>query len=378
MLSKDVLNLKPHDEGNYDVDRLDYILRDALYSGEMLLDYSHEQYTRVFAKLDKDGNIMKNEDGSIVLVSNEAISEEPKKENDVYDNYSITAIEKFLEKRVQAYKNIYFSKTIQVQDSLVGVFVNDVLNNTSDNAGKDLKEFIKNIKEKDIDLDLEEYLKWDDIRFFTNCFEIAENSNNKDLRDFSGMIIPNIKSLMNLTFSHLNLRNARENNYATLRQEDKDFVHKIKDIIYSDTGVSQMLKDEEYYKKNRFICVDEEKISELKERFGDTILYSEATVYGYKKSIPIYIKDKTGKVFMLHEHPEKSCDWEKRNEKIEVAFTAIPKLRLQGLTDEEIDEIKEEFEYEIPDSVIINKDKRQKVNMSPIQTHKRMEDYFEI
>ncbi len=318
---------------------------------------------------------MRNDDGSIILVDeNTAIS---KKQIDVYENSSLSIIENFLERRVQAYKDGYFSKRIQVKDSLVGIFVQNVLNGKSDDGvAEELKSFIQQLKEKDVDIDLDEYLKWDDIRFYCNCFEVAQSSNNQNMRDFSGMIIPNLQSLMSLIYSHLNLKSAREWKFDYLTPEHKDFIHKIKDLIYGDTHLSRMLKDEGFYKRNCLISTNDNDIELLKKELGDTIFYSSATVYGYKKTMPIYIKDKDGRVFELHEHPERSCNWDERKEKMNVAFAAIPELKLQGVSDDEIERIKRYFLDN--DIDIRGTNERRQVNMSPVRVDTKIEEYFDI
>lgn len=372
------MNLKPHDEGNYDVDRLDYILRDYLYNGIRLENYSHEQFKRRFAKVDENGKIIKNEDGSIEILSEEEENKDiQRKRIDVYENTSLKPIEQFLEMRVQAYKNMYFHSSVQVLDSLVGLFVINALNQKGDNTAKELKEFIKQLKEKDTEIDIQEYLGWDDIRFYKNCIEIAENSSNKNLRDFAGLIIPNLPSLMNLTFSHLDLKNARKNNYKNISEEEKAFVKKIKEIVYSNTHLSKILKDKEYYKKNIFVCDNEEEITKIREQLGDRVSFSTANVKGYTNDMPIYIKDKKGKVFALEEHPERSCDWLNRKEIINVAFAVIPLLKMQGYTDKQIEKIGSYFNGKQQEkSNIIQKG--EKVNMSPLKTGSKMEEYFEI
>lgn len=342
LIQDDILNFKSHDEGNYDVDRLDFILRDSIYRGQKIEKGFDEQYKRKYAKLDKNGNIMQNEDGSIILVDEE--SQVPKKIIDVYNHSSLSTIENFLERRVQSYKNGYFSKITQVEDGLVGVLFQNILNSKSDGeVAKDLKSFIHQLKKKGVDIDLDEYLKWDDIRFYSNCIDIAENSNNDYVRDLSGMTIPNLQSLMNLIYSHLDLKNAKKSNFQTLIPEHKYFIHKIKNLIYGDTHLSRILKDKGFFKRNCLMSINDNQIEFLKEHFGDTIHYSTATVYGYKKNIPIYIQDKNGKIFAIHNHPERSCNWSERKEQVNVAFVTIPELRLQGLSDDEINRVKRRF-----------------------------------
>lgn len=376
LITNDTLNSKSHDEGNYDVDRLDYILRDALYAGERLENYTHEQYKRKYARIDENGEVMKNVDGSIMLVNDEN-SDVSKTPIDVYGRKSLEPIEIFLERRVQAYKNIYFSDKIQVSDSLVGIFIKYAIEHGQEEYANELKTFINLLKNQDVNVDIKELLKWEDIRFYSNCINIGENSKNPHLRSLAAMVIPNLQALMNVTFWHLDLKNERANNFANLSEYDMAFINKIKELIYSDSDLAKMLKDKEYYKKNCLICNDRKKIDIIKQKFGDKVMHLEATVRGYKKDIPIYVEDINGRVFMLHEHPERNCDWENRKETVNVAFVAIPILKLQGLSDEEINEIIKVFqEQETPDIGAKSNSTNRKINMSPVKTGSRIEEYF--
>lgn len=369
LILNDPINSKSHDEGNYDVDRMDYLLRDALYGGKKLESYTHEQYKRKYARIDNNGDVMKNADGSIVL------SDEKSNENkipiDVYGRKSLEAIENFLELRVQVYKNIYFSGETQVSDFLVGKFVEYVIEH--EDPAKELKTFIDHLKTQDVNIDLQEFLIWDDIRLKSNCIEIGESSKNVHTREFAGMVIPNLEALMYITYSHLDMRNQSTN----LSEYDYKFIKKIKELIESNSNLSLMLKDKDYYRKNCFICTDNEKIEHIKSKFGNKVSYKDATVKAYKSSIPIYIEDKNGNVYALHEHPEKKCDWENRKETVNVAFVAIPCLKIQGLSDKEINEIKETFQDQGMQNINKNNNSKEpKINMSPVRVDSNIEDYF--
>lgn len=58
VVEKDILNNEEHDEGNIDVDRMDYRRRDDLYMG-MPKDYEYPMYERIMIEQDKEGNIRK-------------------------------------------------------------------------------------------------------------------------------------------------------------------------------------------------------------------------------------------------------------------------------------------------------------------------------
>ena len=373
VISNDPLNFISHDEGNYDVDRMDYLLRDYLYKGDFFDNYTHEQYEKIDVCIDENGDVVKGPDGNLLLASDNKDGKYLTKKIDIYPFSSLKQIEAFLERRVQAYKDMYFSETTQVSDYFEGNFINRVAEDKK-NYGKaeELKQFIYDLRKYGVDIDLNEFLKWDDIRFYDCCIDVGELSDDENLRAYAGMIIPQLQALMNLTYSHLDLKNAKEKGFKNIAEEDKAFIKRIKALIESNEGMGRILKTPNYYKNNCLISSDTNKINEIKKNFGDKVFYANATVYGYKDKVPVYIKNEDGGVYDLDEHPNRNCDWDERKEKISVAFCAIPQLKLHGLKNEEINEIKSMFTGQSNPSV----DEKSKCNQ--IRPRNSMDRYFDI
>lgn len=367
-IDNDPLNFKSHDEGNYDVDRMDYLLRDTLYRGKQFDDYTYEQYNSTFVAADKSGNVVKSKNGSLLTNFDEAVYS--KKKVDVYPYEALKQIEKFLDRRVKTYEKVYFSEKTQVSDFLEGQFIKYIADGKYGDEGKELKSFINQLRNDGVNIDLKEYLKWDDIKFYDCCIDIGEHSNNESLRAFSGMVIPHLKALMNLAYSHLDLKNAKKDKFNNLSKDDKAFIAKIKYLIQSNDGLGRILKQPNYYTDNCLSCSNEEKIEQLRKELGNDIYYTNATVYGYKNKVPVYVQAKDGEIYELNEHPERSCDWNERKKKISVAFCAIPQLKFEGLSDEKINEIKKAFRNEE------NPDIGTKQNT--VSVRDSMEDYFDI
>ena len=366
----DTLNMEAHDEGNYDVDRMDYVLRDSTYNGDRVQEYNNEQYRKLYVCIDDEGNILKNSDGSLQITNKDDMSS---KEIDVYENDSLKHIEDFLKRREKLYEKIYFSKPTQVRDSLAGDLGKFILNGKTGNEAIELRKFLESIKKKDIHIDLKEYLGWDDIKFYNNCLDIAENCVDKNMRDVALMTIPTLNSLLNLVYSHLDLKREGAKGYASLSDEDKMFVRRIKQMITKNTDEARKLRNNKFYFNNRLICTDDRRIEELRKKFGDKIEYSSACITSYKSNMPIYIKDKSGKVYTLHEHPERTVDWENRNQRLNVAFATIPQLKLQGCSMEEISAIKSAFGECIPERMAGTD-----INMTICRAENNIEDYFDI
>lgn len=373
VIDKDPLNFIAHDEGNYDVDRMDYLLRDSLYKGCFIENYTHEQYEQMDVCVDESGNVIKNSDGSLLLAHDNEDGKYLTKKIDIYPYSSLKQIEGFLERRVQAYKDIYFSEKTQVGDFFEGRFINKVVDdNKSYGEAQELKKFINDLRKYGVNIDLNEFLKWDDIKFYSCCIDVGELSEDENLRAYTGLIIPHLSALMNLTYSHLDLKNSKDEGYKNLDEEDKQFLKKIKCLIQTNEGLGRILKTPSFYKNNCFATSDVNKINEIKKNLGSKVFYADATVYGYKDRVPVYIKDDDGRVYDLDEHPKRACNWDERKEKISVAFCAIPELKLQGLQNEEIDNIRNMFTGQCNPDV----DEKCKCNM--VNARNSMDRYFDI
>ena len=370
-LNFDILNSKAHDESNFDVDRLDYLNRDALYLGKKI-HLSNEPYKILYAETDLNGNIKKNPDGSIVISNN---SNSPRKRIDVYECESLSKIELFLKERVKAYKNIYYSEETQVRDSSVGLFVNSILEKKPEgfNEFKDFIEHLKNSSYKEINLD--EYLSWNDFKFYKNCIEVAQDSDNKNFTDFASIIIPPLDNLMTFTHQSLQLNN---NSIKTLTDDEIEFILKIKELINTNSELSQNLKNKNFFYSNAYFYNPSQTSDDLLKKYGSIIHTSSATVTGYNSSEPIYVKDLDGKIYSLDEHPKRSANWKKSNETVNVTFILLPELREKGLDDYTIKNILNNLEKENKkEGSYTEPTEYNQLNLSPLQTGHSMKKVFE-
>ena len=296
LYNKKILNFESHDESNYDVDRLDYLTRDNLYLGNPV----HFPYQKYETVLSEKGII------------------------DVYPYSSLKHIEDFLEIREHNYQSFYWSVTGALHDTLHKYVIKALLMNP-DECGQELMQFLSRLKDTDLsELDLNEYLKWDDIRFFDNMISIAQNHPNNNIRELATMAIPNIDSFLNLIYSHLKVSTSH-----TFTDDDKDFLRKVKKVIAGNDDFSKNSRNKNYSSDNILVSGDKPFSSKI----GDK---KTITVKVYDKSEPLYIRSKDGQIYELSEHPERKRAWDKAFSTTIVNFAFVPYLRLNGMTDEDI------------------------------------------
>ena len=388
-LQTDILNSRAHDESNYDVDRMDYLNRDFLYKGERI-SFHNQPYRIVYAKLDENGNIQKNDDNSIVLADED---EQHKKRIDVYENSSLPEIEFFLKHRMRAYKDIYCHPESVLKSICNGLFVKELMKSDLQEASE-LKKFISNIQQSNVnDVDINGYMDWNELRLYKEYIKVAQESKDKNFQDLACMSIPTLESLMYFTFSGLEIHNKVDRNCYT--PEEAEFIRIIKQLIDGNDEFSKNMRNSQFYDLNCKWTDDPIKIEYLKDKWGDKINCTETKIKGYNNSIPIYVKDKEGKIFEITDNPDCTIDWDRFYKNISSASVLIPVLRIRGVSEDEIEEIVSDFNSQDYGGQVINDseetqnkgngttrnctrlaDSKKTINMSPVQADSSVEKYF--
>lgn len=364
LYEKPILNFRAHDESSYDVDRFDYIFRDNLYEGNpVFIPYSH--YETVPVVLTNCGIPQINSDGSIVT------SSESSSTIDVYDYCSLKNIEQLLEAREYGYKNVYFSSQTYVREKSIDAFLKSFLASNS-SSGKDLRNYINTFSACGInDIDLSLFLEWDDIKLYSQIIEIAENHEDPNVRLLATMTIPNMNEFLKMIYSHLSLY-AKTQSYSA---QDKQFLKKLKSLIKGNNSLSQNLKNPNFVASNTLIFDPEKELpSAYKSYIADGLIRSSSVkVTAYKPSEPIYIRNKNNKIYELSAHPDRKCNWDTRTTYIKSKFAYIPFLKLHGMSDNEIEDLRDFCDYS---SVQNFEPKPYKVNMQPLQVGNNIDDCF--
>lgn len=357
LYNKDFLNFKQHDESNYDVDRIDYLLRDNFYLGYNN-NLSTQKYQTISILTDKAGKPEMNSDTSIyeTTAGNSTI--------DVYDFESLAEIEKTLLLRKNSYENVYLSPATHIYESCIEYLFNAFLECDSQ-VGINLKNILQNMKgKKPNEINLNDYIAFDEITLYSELLDIAENHENQNVRDLATMIIPNMNSFLNLIYSHLNLYN-KDKNY---NKHEKEFLKKLKRIISSNGDLSVNLSNKDFTLLNTIILPDE-----YSSNAEIPIIHQKSKIRAYKKDNPIYIRDEIGRVFELSNHPNRSYNWENECSEINLHFTFIPYLRFKGVSENLINKLKTHYPCasEIIDNYKIPANAEH--DLAPLKVHNKIE-----
>lgn len=307
----DKFGFKTLDEGSYDIDRLDYLMRDIINCS---------------------GDMPENE---LTLLESELVkvksSDDKEKVIRVYEYKDLPKIEAFLKQRVKQYKEMYYSKETQVLDILVGKFVKRLLE-LKPKEGKEIQEFL----EKIYDIDVNNY-EFNDFTFWLNVIDVARNSQNEELVELAKLILPNLNKMMLMAYKCFNMKDKNKK----LSSEEKRFLKKLKGIIKDDDDVSSVL-EQESYALNNVVIFPNYGNQEFRDEAYKSYPNLSKNIYRkkqpviikyYKKSEPIYVKDEDGKIYELSEHPKAKRDWSKESEDVSICF--VPITMAKNLTKKE-------------------------------------------
>lgn len=366
LYEQQIMNFNQHDESSYDVDRFDYISRDFLYFGTPTY-FPYETYETVAVELDDNGSPKTLSDFSIVESTNS------NSYIDVYDFNSLPNIERFLKSRLSGYKEIYSSPLVHIHEKTVSPFFK-AFNTTFSNCGSDLHTFIKTFKNQDINtIDLTEFLKWDEIKLYSQILDIAENHPDCNIRSLAIMTIPTIEAFLNMIYSHLQVKGSINKDYS---RDDKEFLKRIKYLIKSNSQLSIALRNPHYKTENTLFFPIDSIISLPKTNLLDFIFMHKKDKFAYNSDEPIYIRDISGKIYELSHHPNRSLDWNKLSIRLESCYTYVPYLKFNGVSKSDID-ILRTLSCGI-DNYLNDKNTSYltKINMQPLQVGHNIENPF--
>lgn len=346
LYSNNLLNFKAHDESSYDVDRLDYVSRDSLYAGKHV-SLKNARYIS-FPEVSKTNTFV-----------------------DAYLPEELHEIEKLLLARKNGYDNIYMSEDEQAFECSIGSLLKVIKSNPDSfsEVGTDLCNFLKTLNSTSIDkIPLEEFLSWDDIRFYKEVFDIAEKHPDENIRDLATLVLPQFEAFLNTLYNLMDFKHFKADNYS---KSDLQFLSRLKSLIASHSLVLKRLSSRNFARKNIIILTDSPYEQTLNEK-GLTSNF-DYKFKAYNPNEPIYIQTHDGNYLDLANHPDRSHEWNSEKKQIHYSYAYIPYLKMQGIPDTTIEQIKNSGREISADSF----NTELKVNMAPLKAGNSIVSHFE-
>ena len=330
LYSKNILNFWFHDESSYDIDRLDYISRDTLYAGTPV--------TLKNAEYESFPEISKNE-GFV----------------DAYLAEELPEIEKLLLSRKNGYDTIYMSEDEQALECCIGSFLNSISKKeiSPEIVGYDLYNFLTTIRSTPIDkIPLDEFLKWDDIRFYREVLNIADKHPDNNLRELATLLLPQFNAFLTVLYNLMDFKNFKANNCSNY---DLEFLSYIKSLISNRSLVIKRLSSNDFLRENVIILTGAKSENALNNMGLISNFDYNFKIYNPKE--PIYIQTNDGNYVDLASHPNRTQEWISAKKKIHYSYAYVPYLKMSGLSDEVIKEIKADgrtLSFNTPNNIAVN------------------------
>lgn len=324
---RNFLGLNSLFEGQFDVDRADFVLRDMVFFGST----RNQEIREIIEQLLCNFKLKQIEvDGKRRIVP-------------VFDNSQMTNMERFLKIRNEGYKHIYYSDYGKRGEHIFRKFADELLET---DESYELKDYLGSLLEANPQsVDLQQYMKYDDIEYIRAIIEIYKNTKNERLKKLALCCIPKEEALDYLYYGAMvSVEQVDENGNAILSEKDRKL---FEDIIEIRKKVGNKDFSEEYFQIIR--CKSRQElsryISEIKnitgindenelDRAGVFFDISQNSTYKAKKGEEIYIEGQDGKVYEYSTHPERK----QPIDNFENIILIIDNDQISRVTDKDIDE----------------------------------------
>lgn len=338
-LENDYFGFKLLDEGNYDIDRFDYLYRDLAFNGKP--DYkSFEPFNLLKVKC-LDSQPIKDNLGRII----------PSDKYDtngsfipVFNISSIDSIEEFLKLRIQAYKDSYFHPITEIRDKSVAITINKALENNEPN-GTNLQQFLKNLESTSCadNVNLDEWLDWNDLRLYDELLDIAEFSKNKVLQKAAIFSVPGLEQLLDISAKMLGLKSSQN----SLSKNEKSFLKRLHNYITEKNEFTETLSDFNYWDKCIKYTSNPQNIKRLKANSESAIEFYSHTLIGYNPNEPLFFQTEDGSVYTYDSIPGRTPKVSSDKFTIDIAFCFLPFLEEKTVSDFNFSNILNEHNTEL-------------------------------
>lgn len=338
-INKNFLGLNRLFEGQVDLDRADFIVRDSFFSGE-----NFSENSRIISELFDNVSLEKTADkfGESRIVP-------------VFANSQLENLGKFFTNRFNLYRNLYYCTDGFTRDYVMKAFSKRLINSDEKYA---LKDFLTHNMEKKVDeVDLQEYIEFDDIEFLKGIMEVTDKTEDNVLRKLALMSLPSKDKLTYFYYgAMISIEQVdEEGNRKQNSKLDENFIDRFMQQsdeikkIYNDNCIPLKSSKKEDVENvvEQIKCMLKPKDDNL-ENNGIISWKNHIVSYKDKKGEETYIRSKNGNIYEYSKFPERK---EPILETDVYGFCLlIPLLEEKGYSNEEIMKVKsyiEEYNQEL-------------------------------
>lgn len=287
-IDRNFLGLNRLFEGQVDLDRADFIVRDSFFARE-----NFDENSRIISELFDNVSLKKTTDdsGKSRIVP-------------VFENSQVDNLGKFFTNRFNSYKNLYYCADGFARDYVMKAFSKRLINSDEEYT---LKSFLThNIEKKVEEVDLQEYVEFNDIEFLKGIMEVADKTKDDVLRKLALMSLPSRDKFIYfyygamVSIEQVDEKGNRKHN----SKSDEDFIvrfmHQSDEVkkIYADNCIPLKSSKKENVEN---VIAQINDILELKdgdlESQGIISWRNHIVSYKDKKGEETYVKAKNGNTY---------------------------------------------------------------------------------
>ena len=237
----------------------------------------------------------------------------------VFSGECLPQIENFLNTRYNNYQKQYYSSSGKLFEYIYKEFSEELLASEEEYP---LKTFLKdNYNKTPKEINLEEYIHYNDIEFLKGILEVYDNTKDDKLKNLARVCIPDGSSYYPLYYG-LMVNNEDVNEYGniTLSREDLNFFNRIKNIPEHSTidliNERYSIKKCKNQKDLKYRLREIKKLLDIKgnidfKNYGIVYDISKNNLYKNKPGEEIYVSDEDGKVYTFDTHPKRTIPLKK-------------------------------------------------------------------
>lgn len=329
IVERNFLGLNRIFEGQSDVDRGDFLPRDSFFA-----NVNFQENSKTVSELFNN-------------ITLERISENGKKGRiiPVFKKEQIGNLDTFFSNRFNNYKNIYYNPKSKCYEFVFKAFAEILVQSDEDYK---LKDFLLHNKDKQPEeIDLQEYISFDDVEYLKGIIEVIDKTKNPTLRKLAIMSVPPRDKVIDFYFGLMVSEEQVDKNgnreYTNL--SDEEFINRL---------FGKIPDSKAEYEQDCLILENNEldNINSIKQQLQDVLdvqekdlekvgIYSwDSTITSYKNKPgeETYVKGEDDKVYEYSVHPKRKAPIQK--EDIHGFCILVPILESNGYNKDQITEIR--------------------------------------
>ena len=294
-IDRNFLGLNMIFEGQVDLDRGDFLPRDSFFANR-----NYHENSIIVSELFGNVSIEKIvlEDGKTELAP-------------VFAANQITNLDSFFKNRFTNYRDLYHDTECSSYDYIFKAFANRLIKSSEDSRLKDF--LINNIGKKPEEVDLTEYVSFDDVEYLKGIIEVYTTTQDPILKKLALMSLPPRDRIEEFYYGLLiSEEQVDENgNRAYTTESDEEFIAYLTHLPDSKKEYQEscILLNKPSKKDIEEVTSKLRKILDISTDNLESIglISWEDRDISYK-AIPgkeVYVKDKTGKIYEYSKHPER-------------------------------------------------------------------------